>query len=109
MESGGSESENTMTHFVFQTQSLSSSSDTRGKHRLHAELKKLEQEKKFLEEELEKLERMDKSSASCKETLTSVQTRPDPLLSSTVAPLNPLWDRWFEGPRDSQGCRCCIL
>jgi hypothetical protein len=49
MESGGTESENTMTHFVFQTQSLSSSSDTRGKHRLHAELKKLEQEKKYLE------------------------------------------------------------
>ncbi|CAJ2628226.1 unnamed protein product [Trifolium pratense] len=109
MESGGSESENPMTHFVFQSQSLSSSSDTRGKHRLHAELKKLEQEKKYLEEELEKLERMDKSSTSCKETLSSVQTRPDPLLSLTVAPLNPLWDRWFEGPQASQGCRCCIL
>lgn len=27
----------------------------------------------------------------------------------TNGPLNPLWDRWFEGPQESQGCRCWIL
>ncbi|CAJ2628224.1 guanine nucleotide-binding protein subunit gamma 2-like [Trifolium pratense] len=108
MQSSGSESENPMTHFV-QTQSFSSS-DTRGKHRIHAELKRLEQETRYLEEELEKLERMDKASTSCKEILSNVEKRPDPLLQSTIGPLNPTWDRWFEGPQDSKGCcRCLIL
>ncbi|CAJ2628225.1 unnamed protein product [Trifolium pratense] len=101
MQSSGSESENPMTHFV-QTQSFSSS-DTRGKHRIHAELKRLEQETRYLEEELEKLERMDKASTSCKEILSNVE-------KSTIGPLNPTWDRWFEGPQDSKGCcRCLIL
>ncbi|KAG4983658.1 hypothetical protein JHK87_028407 [Glycine soja] len=45
MESGGPESASPMTHRV---QSLSSA-DTRGKHRIHAELKRLEQEARFLE------------------------------------------------------------
>ncbi|KEH42813.1 guanine nucleotide-binding protein subunit gamma 2 [Medicago truncatula] len=81
MQSDGSESETHITHQRVQSQSLSSS-DTRGKHRIHAELKRLEQETRYLEEELEKLERMDKASTSCKELLSSVQTRPDPLLPS---------------------------
>ncbi|XVF66589.1 hypothetical protein PTKIN_Ptkin10aG0049400 [Pterospermum kingtungense] len=54
--------------------------DTRGKHRLQAELKRLEQETRFLEEELELIERMDKTSAACKEMLSNVESRPDPLL-----------------------------
>ncbi|CAI8603146.1 unnamed protein product [Vicia faba] len=108
MQSDESDSENPMTHFV-QTQSFSSS-DTKGKHRIHAELKRLEQETRYLEEELEKLERMDKASASCKEMLSNVEKRPDPLLPLTIGPLNPTWDRWFEGPQDSKGCcRCWIL
>ncbi|XP_058744856.1 uncharacterized protein LOC131617608 isoform X1 [Vicia villosa] len=78
MQSDESDSETPMTHFV-QTQSFSSS-DTKGKHRIHAELKRLEQETRYLEEELEKLERMDKASASCKEMLSNVEKRPDPLL-----------------------------
>lgn len=45
MQSGGPESAKPMTH---RTQSLSSG-DTRGKHRVHAELKRTEQEAKFLE------------------------------------------------------------
>ncbi|XP_057425579.1 guanine nucleotide-binding protein subunit gamma 2-like isoform X2 [Lotus japonicus] len=107
MQSGGPESENPMTE---RAQSLSSA-DTRGKHRIHAELKRLEQEARFLEEELEQLERMEKASTSCKEMLSNVETRPDPLLPSTVGPVNPAWDRWFEGPhQDSKGCcRCSIL
>ncbi|KAK7278371.1 hypothetical protein RJT34_23399 [Clitoria ternatea] len=100
-----SDSGNAITHRV---QSLSSA-DTRGKHRIHAELKRLEQETRFLEEELEQLEKMEKASTSCKEMLSSVETRPDPLLPLTNGPLNPLWDRWFEGPQNSKGCRCWIL
>uniref|UniRef100_K7N4U1 G protein gamma domain-containing protein n=1 Tax=Glycine max TaxID=3847 RepID=K7N4U1_SOYBN len=78
MESGGPESASPMTHRV---QSLSSA-DTRGKHRIHAELKRLEQEARFLEEELEQLERMEKASTSCKIMLINVETKPDPLLPS---------------------------
>ncbi|KAI4317914.1 hypothetical protein L6164_025742 [Bauhinia variegata] len=106
MESGGSESEGPITERVL---SLSATADTRGKHRIQAEVKRLEQEARFLEEELEQLEKMDKASASCKEMLNNVETRPDPLLPATIGPLNPLWDRWFEGLQDSKGCRCWIL
>ncbi|KAE9592300.1 hypothetical protein Lal_00033535 [Lupinus albus] len=101
MQSSGSES-------VKRVQSLSYS-DARGKHRIQAELKRVEQEAKFLEEELEKLEKMEGASVLCKEMLTNVETRPDPLLPVTIGPLNPSWDRWFEGPKDSKGCRCWIL
>ena len=45
LQSRGSESANPMTH---RAQSLSAT-DTRGKHRIQAELKRLEQETKFLE------------------------------------------------------------
>lgn len=45
MKSGGTQSATPITHRV---QSLSSA-DTRGKHRIHAELKRLEQETRFLE------------------------------------------------------------
>jgi len=27
----------------------------------------------------------------------------------TNGPMNPLWDRWFEGPRESKGCSCWIF
>ncbi|XVF80862.1 hypothetical protein PTKIN_Ptkin15bG0109700 [Pterospermum kingtungense] len=83
--------------------------DTRGKHRILAELKLVEQESKSLEEEMEELEQTDSISTLCEELLRSMETRPDPLLPLTNGPINPLWDRWFEGPQDSQGCRCEIL
>ncbi|WVY96956.1 hypothetical protein V8G54_029107 [Vigna mungo] len=61
-------------------------------------------------EELEKLERMEKASTACKGLLSNVETKPDPLLPSTIGPVSPTWDRWFEGPQDSKGCcRCWIL
>ncbi|KAK9146550.1 hypothetical protein Sjap_006453 [Stephania japonica] len=41
--------------------------DVRGKHRLLAELKRLEQETRFLEEELEELDKTTEASAVCKE------------------------------------------
>ncbi|GAB4843301.1 Guanine nucleotide-binding protein subunit gamma 2 [Ancistrocladus abbreviatus] len=92
-----------------QQQQAASSTNTRGKHRILAELKRLEQETRFLEEELEKLEKMEKVSAACKELQSIVEVRPDPLLPETNGPVNPSWDRWFEGPQDSKGCRCWIL
>lgn len=83
--------------------------DNRGKHRMQAELKRLEQETRYLEKELDQLEKMEKASAACKELLSNVENRPDPLLPMTHGPLNPIWDIWFEGPPDAQGCRCWIL
>ncbi|XP_026442785.1 guanine nucleotide-binding protein subunit gamma 1-like [Papaver somniferum] len=83
--------------------------DTRGKHRILAELKRLEQETRSLEEELEELEKTEKVSAACRELLLNVDARPDPLLPEMHGPANPFWDRWFEGPPNSQGCRCWVL
>ncbi|XP_016453073.1 guanine nucleotide-binding protein subunit gamma 2-like isoform X2 [Nicotiana tabacum] len=77
-----------------QLRSVVAATDTRGKHRISAELKRLEQETRFLEEELELLDKMEKASTACKET---------------HGPTNPYWDRWFEGPQDTSGCRCWIL
>ncbi|XP_062168791.1 guanine nucleotide-binding protein subunit gamma 2 [Alnus glutinosa] len=105
MQSDRSESASPITQRV---QSFPAA-DTRGKHRIQAELKRLEQELRFFEEELEKIEKMEKASAACKEMLSNVETRPDPLLPTTNGPINPFWDRWFEGPQDSKGCRCWIL
>ncbi|KAH6761939.1 Pentatricopeptide repeat superfamily protein [Perilla frutescens var. hirtella] len=61
--------------------------DTRGKHRISAELKRLEQEIRFLEEELEQLEKMESASSACKEMLINIETRPDPLLPETTGPI----------------------
>ncbi|KAK9137511.1 hypothetical protein Sjap_008105 [Stephania japonica] len=83
--------------------------DTRGKHRILAELKRLEQETRSLEDELQELERTEKVSVACQELLLMIDSRPDPLLPVTTGPSNPYWDRWFEGPQDPQGCRCWIL
>ncbi|KAJ6681284.1 GUANINE NUCLEOTIDE-BINDING PROTEIN SUBUNIT GAMMA 2 [Salix koriyanagi] len=114
--------------------SASAGADTRGKHRILAELKRVEQEMKFLEsltccnvsewtkshsqssgiyqvgmEELEELENTDNVSVVCEELLRGVENLPDPLISLTYGPANPLWDRWFERPKKSQGCMCRIL
>ncbi|KAK4383910.1 Guanine nucleotide-binding protein subunit gamma 2 [Sesamum angolense] len=88
-----------------EVRSVVGATDTRGKHRISAELKRLEQETRFLEEEFEQLEKLERASASCKELLINIETRPDPLLPVTNGPVNPTWDRWFEGPQESSGCR----
>ncbi|CAN6561229.1 hypothetical protein ACFX13_031802 [Malus domestica] len=85
------------------------STDNRGRHRILAELSRLEQELKFLEEELEELERTENVSTICSELLPYIEGRPDPLLPVTNGPVNLVWDRWFEGPQDSQSCSCGIL
>ncbi|KAI3421421.1 G protein gamma domain-containing protein [Psidium guajava] len=87
----------------------SSASDKRGKYRIMAEIKRLEQDSKFLEEELEEVERLEDASSICKELLLYVETKPDALLPVTNGPANPLWNRWFEGFQDSEGCRCRIM
>ncbi|CAI9762188.1 unnamed protein product [Fraxinus pennsylvanica] len=92
-----------------EVRSVAGATDTRGKHRISAELKRLEQETRFLEEELEQLDKIDIASAACKEMLMNIETKPDPLLPLTNGPTNPTWDRWFEGLQDSSGCRCWIL
>lgn len=83
--------------------------DKRGKHRILAELKRLQQDTKFLQEELDELEKTENVSAICKELLQNMDSRPDPLIPEVHGPVNLLWDRWFEGPQDPQACRCWIL
>ncbi|KAG9132733.1 hypothetical protein Leryth_014008 [Lithospermum erythrorhizon] len=94
---------------VEQVRSVVVVADVRGKHRISAELKRLEQETRFLEEELEQLEKLEKASASCKELTSIVESRPDPLLPETNGPIIQFWDRWFQGPQESAGCKCWIL
>ncbi|XP_039025077.1 guanine nucleotide-binding protein subunit gamma 1-like [Hibiscus syriacus] len=86
-----------------------SAADTKGKHRILAELKRVEQESRGLEDEMEELERTDNVSTLSEELLLSMESRPDPLLPVTNGLINPSWDRWFEGPQDSEGCTCQIL
>ncbi|CAI8585293.1 unnamed protein product [Vicia faba] len=94
---------------VFSAAVEGATTDKRGKHRILAELKRLQQDTKFLQEELEELEKTENVSAICKELLHNMDSRPDPLLPEIHAPVNLLWDRWFEGPQDAQACRCWIL
>ncbi|XP_066386633.1 guanine nucleotide-binding protein subunit gamma 1 isoform X1 [Miscanthus floridulus] len=93
------------------------SADLRGRHRIQAELKKLEQEARFLEEELEELEKADKVSSALQEYvspaeemfLTAMERKADPLLPVSTGPVNQSWDRWFEGPQDLRRCKCWFL
>ncbi|XP_044486813.1 guanine nucleotide-binding protein subunit gamma 1 [Mangifera indica] len=96
-------------HAAAAAASRGGTTDTTGRHRFLAELKRVEQESKFLEEELEELDNTESVSTSCEELRLFIETRPDPLLPVTTGPINPIWDRWFEGPQDGQGCRCLIL
>ncbi|KAI4340202.1 hypothetical protein MLD38_025064 [Melastoma candidum] len=84
-------------------------SDKRGKYRIMAEIKRFEQDSKFLEEELEELEKIQGASTICEDLLLGIEARPDALLPVTNGPANPSWNRWFEGPQDPEGCRCLIM
>ncbi|KAJ4849919.1 Guanine nucleotide-binding protein subunit gamma 2 [Turnera subulata] len=66
MQSDRSDSSGPITQRVHSL-TTAATGDTRGKHRIQAELKRLEQETRFLEEELEQLDKMEKASAACKE------------------------------------------
>ncbi|XP_058084688.1 guanine nucleotide-binding protein subunit gamma 1 isoform X3 [Magnolia sinica] len=109
MQAASVETDSVSSSIDGQIPSTAAAPDTRGKHRILAELKRLEQEARSLEGELEELERTDRVSAACQELLPNVENRPDPLLPVTNGPADPSWDRWFEGPQESQGCRCWIL
>ncbi|WCJ21610.1 Guanine nucleotide-binding protein subunit gamma 1 [Euphorbia peplus] len=89
------------------SETADAASDTRGKHRILAQLKRLDQEINFSQEELEELEKTDNVSTVCEELLRNIETMPDPLLSETTGPMNPSWERWFERP--PEGCQCWIL
>ncbi|RYR74206.1 hypothetical protein Ahy_A02g008837 isoform A [Arachis hypogaea] len=78
-----------------------------GKHRILADLKRLEQDSKFLQTCL-KASR-ESSLGSDGGLLKSMDTKPDPLLPEINGPVNLLWDRWFEGPQDPQSCQCRIV
>ncbi|XP_073004836.1 guanine nucleotide-binding protein subunit gamma 1-like [Typha latifolia] len=87
---------------------LPETGDIKGKHRIQAEVKRFEQEARFLEQELQELEKTEKVSAALEEFLRKVESRPDPFLPVTTGPANQSWDRWFEGPKE-HGCKCRIL
>eukprot|EP00249_Psilotum_nudum_P003329 c16727_g1_i1 orf=326-733(+) len=76
----------------------------RGKHRRRADLNRLNQEIRFLEEELEGLEKTDLASTACKDMMAKIDNTSDPLLPFTKGPSNPAWDRWFERPTETQSC-----
>ncbi|CAK7337255.1 unnamed protein product [Dovyalis caffra] len=67
-------------HSLGAAAAAASVADTRGKHRIQAELKRIEQEARFLEAKLEQLDKLEKASTACKEMLNNVESRPDPLL-----------------------------
>ncbi|KGN61700.1 guanine nucleotide-binding protein subunit gamma 2 [Cucumis sativus] len=83
--------------------------DSRGKHRILAELKRLEQELRYLQEELDEVEKMGNISSICKDLLPCIETKTDPLLPVLNGVVNPSWDRWFEGSPSSPECSCWIL
>uniref|UniRef100_A0A2P2LZ81 Guanine nucleotide-binding protein subunit gamma 2 isoform X1 n=1 Tax=Rhizophora mucronata TaxID=61149 RepID=A0A2P2LZ81_RHIMU len=77
MQSNRSDSSCPITRRVY---SFTAASDLRGKHRVQAELKRLEQEAKSLENELEQLEKMESASAACMEYVRKMPSFP--MLSS---------------------------
>ncbi|KAL6894630.1 hypothetical protein ACP4OV_008728 [Aristida adscensionis] len=76
--------------------------DLRGRHRIQAELKKLEQEARFLEEELEELEKTDKVSSALQQYVFSYngkKSRP-----STAKPLVLQISPGIDGLKDHKIC-----
>ncbi|KAG2696979.1 hypothetical protein I3760_07G085200 [Carya illinoinensis] len=59
---------------------VTTAADKRGKHRIGAQLKRVEQECRFLEEELEEFQRTENVSTLCEELLRNIEMIPDPLL-----------------------------
>ncbi|KAH0640340.1 hypothetical protein KY285_036926 [Solanum tuberosum] len=74
-----------------QVRSVVAAADTRGKHRISAELKRLEQETRFLEEELELLDKMEKASAACKDLETVDHSTPSLGMEPIVQTPRPLF------------------
>jgi len=70
--------------------------DLRGIHHRLAELNRLDQQIKHLEEELEKLDNTDRASTVCREVLLTIDNKPDAFLPTTRGPENAAWKQWFE-------------
>ncbi|CAM0883784.1 unnamed protein product [Alopecurus aequalis] len=83
--------------------------DMRGRHQIQVELKKLEQEARFPEDEMEELDKTDKVSAALQDFLVTIERKADPLLPVTTGAAYHSWDRWFEGSQDLRTCKCWFL
>eukprot|EP00250_Pteridium_aquilinum_P009022 c18387_g1_i2 orf=111-485(+) len=83
--------------------------DAYGRHRKRAEILRLHEEIRSLEEELQVVEGYPHSSRACKELVEFTKARPDPLLSLNEGPGNPPWNRWFQQPDQGGGYDmfCC--
>ncbi|XP_075641511.1 guanine nucleotide-binding protein subunit gamma 2-like [Castanea sativa] len=73
-----------------------------GKHRMSAAITNLQSQINAIQEELDQVEALGKSSAVCQELISSVESIPDPLLPSTMGPADVSWDRWFRGAHNSK-------
>lgn len=85
-----------------------SAPDVRGRRRRAAELNRLDQQIKILEEELENLDNTDRASTVCKEVLVTIDNKPDAFLPITNGPENAAWKQWFEKTTEPRGCGCCL-
>eukprot|EP00249_Psilotum_nudum_P009697 c22101_g2_i1 orf=422-820(-) len=81
--------------------------DLRGRHRKRAQINRLNQEIRMLEEELEALEGLPPASKACKELVQFTEACPDPLLPITIVQPNPQWDRWLEQSSVDPEAWCC--
>ncbi|KAI5067974.1 hypothetical protein GOP47_0016319 [Adiantum capillus-veneris] len=84
--------------------------DSYGRHRKLAEVRRLHEEIRSLEEELEVVEGYPHASKACKELVQFTQTCPDPLLSLKQGAQNSGWNRWFQQPDQDGGeaFSCCL-
>ncbi|KAH9537740.1 hypothetical protein CY35_16G068300 [Sphagnum magellanicum] len=80
-----------------------SAPDVRGRHRRRAELQRLTQEIRMLQDELNALDNIPPASKACKELVDFMDNCPDPFLPSLQGD-PPVKQRWFEPPSESQGC-----
>ncbi|XP_013637369.1 PREDICTED: guanine nucleotide-binding protein subunit gamma 2 isoform X3 [Brassica oleracea var. oleracea] len=83
--------------------------DTRGKHRIHAQLNRLQQEARFLEvmKSWSSLKRWTKPQLLAKSSYTVLTA--NQILFFPLGPVNATWDQWFERPKEAKRCGCFIL
>ncbi|KAL2544482.1 guanine nucleotide-binding protein subunit gamma 2-like [Forsythia ovata] len=100
-EGSGSASNNN----VHETRTLPSAGNSTpglmGKHRMAAAISFLNQQIQSIQEELDLLETLGRSSTVCEELVSSVESVPDALLSVTKGPAEVSWERWFQGAHSS--------
>ncbi|CAM6095023.1 unnamed protein product [Calypogeia fissa] len=84
--------------------------DLHGRARKKAELNRLNQEIRLLQEELQRLDNLPPASEVCRLLVHSIESQIDPFLanSGVLQPVDPHWDRWFKGPPIPRSTCCCI-